>query len=394
MPVRTDFPMAGLVPSSDGSIAPDQWPRRNAGWCIMLRAMTAEPDPSNRLRLALLSGWCGFWLLMIAVGVQEELRRGQTSLWRPIFYESTSALVATGLAWWQWHAAQRLDPLLARPLHWFARLLVWVPLLALGFVGVVYGLRHAVHALIGTPYRHEPWAQVIVYEALKFTLFYLLFSAVQFGVRSYLAWHGARLNAERQARFAQQARLTQLTQQLQPHFLFNALNTVSALIHTDPDRADALLTQLAALLRAATDVGHDAEQPLADELALLRGYAAIMTQRFDDRARVEWDIAPEALACRCPTLGLQPLLENSFRHAVEMRRAATRIVVRAACSDGRLRIEVEDDGPGVSASAGFGVGLGNLQGRLDALHGPRARVALQSRAGGGALTVVELPCGC
>ena len=356
--------------------------------------MNAELDTPRRLRFALLAGWCAFWLLMIAVGVQDEWRHGVRPLWRPLLYEITPALVATLLAWWQWRLVRRLDPLLARPAQWFARLLMWAPLLALGFVASVYGLRHAVHAAVGVPYRHEPWGEVLAYESLKFFLFYLLFSAVHFGLRSYLAWHAERLNAERQARLAQQAQLTQLTQQLQPHFLFNALNTVSALIHTDPDRADALLTQLAALLRAATDAGHNAEQPLADELGLLQGYAAIMTQRFGDRAGVNWDIAPAARACPVPTLGLQPLLENSFRHAVEQRRAPTRIVVRAACSGGLLRIEVEDDGPGVLPAAEFGVGLGNLQRRLDALHGPRARVALQSSGSGGALTVVELPCGC
>ena len=360
----------------------------------MARAMEPVVDTPKPLRVALIGGWCAFWLLMMAVGVQDEWRRGVLPPWRPVFYEGSAALVATALAWWQWRLVRRLDPLLPHPRRWFGRLLAWAPLLALGFVAAVYGLRHAVHALVGVPYRHEPWGDVVTYESLKFFLFYLLFSAIHFGLRSYLAWHAERLNAERQGRLAQQAQLTQLTQQLQPHFLFNALNTVSALIHTEPDRADALLTQLAALLRAATDAGHNAEQPLADELALLRSYAAIMTQRFGDRATVAWDIAPQALACRVPTLGLQPLLENSFRHAVEVRRAPTHVMVRAACAGGRLRVEVEDDGPGISPAAEFGVGLGNLQQRLLSLHGAGARVELQSRPGGGALTVVELPCGC
>ena len=350
-------------------------------------------EPSG-LRKALLLGWCAFWLLMMAVGVQDELRHGQLPLWRPLLYESTSALVATALALLQWRLAQRLDPLLPQPRRWFTRLLLWAPGLALGFVGLVYGLRHAVHALIGVPYRHEPWAQVIVYESLKFAIFYLLFSGVQFGVRSFLAWNAERLNSERQARLVQQAQLAQLTQQLQPHFLFNALNTVSSLIHTDPDLADGLLTQLAALLRAATDAGQRPEQPLADELVLLRAYAAIMTQRFGDRVQMDWEIDAAAAACRVPTFCVQPLLENCFRHVVERRRAATHITVRARCSAGLLRIEVEDDGDGPLESAAFGVGLGNLQRRLEALHGARARLALQSRAGAGTLAFLELPCAC
>jgi signal transduction histidine kinase len=360
----------------------------------MRSAMPSIADPPRHLGFALLAGWCSFWLLMMAVGVQDELRRGVLPWWRPVLYEGSAALVATVIAWWQWRLVRRLDPLLQQPRRWFARLLVWAPLLALGFIASVYGLRHAVHAAVGVAYRHDPWAQVVAYESIKFCLFYLLFCAVHFGARSYLAWQGERLNTERQARLAQQAQLTQLTQQLQPHFLFNALNTISALIPIEPARADALLTQLAALLRAATDAGRHAEQSLGDELALLRSYAAIMTQRFGDRAEVTWDIEPAALLCRVPTLGLQPLLENSFRHAVEVRRAPTHIVVRATCSGAALRIEVEDDGPGVAAPAAFGVGLGNLEQRLGALHGDAAGVVLRSRPGGGARTVLELPCGC
>lgn len=358
----------------------------------MRRVIEPAAHTPKHLRLALIAGWCAFWVLMMAVGVQDEWRRGEPAPWLPLLYEASAALVASAIAWWQWRYARRFDALLAQPRRWFARVMMWGPLLAPGFVTAVYGLRHAVHALVGVPYRHAPWAEVFGYELVKFALFYLLFCAVHFGLRFYLAWQAERLNAERQARLAQQAQLTQLTQQLQPHFLFNALNTIAALVHTAPDQADALLTQLAALLRAATDAGQRPEQPLAAELDLLRAYAAIMTQRFGERADVTWHVAPEALRCQVPTLGLQPLLENSFRHAVEVRRAATHIVVRAACSDGRLRVEVEDDGPGLAAPPTLGVGLSNLQQRLHALHGERARVALQPRDGGGARNVVELPC--
>jgi LytS/YehU family sensor histidine kinase len=150
-----------------------------------------------------------------------------------------------------------------------------------------------------------------------------------------------------------------LTQQLQPHFLFNALNTILSLIHPDPDLADTLLTQLASLLRAATDASRRLEQPLADELALLGAYASIMTQRFADRVHVEWAIDEAAMACLVPTLALQPLLENCFRHVVERRRAPTRIVVRARLMGAVLAIEIEDDGDLRTEPPVFGVGFGN-----------------------------------
>jgi len=249
--------------------------------------------------------------------------------------------------------------------------------------------------LAGQTIPSAPSGAVVIYEALRFSIFYVLFCGVQFGVRSYLAWHGERLRAERHERLSQQAQLLQLTQQLQPHFLFNALNTVSSLIHSNPDLADSLLTQLATLLRAATDMGQRPEQPLADELKLLHGYAAIMAERFGDRVRLRFEIDDAVLACAVPTLGLQPLLENCFRHVVEPRRATTHIVVRARRRDpARVVIEVEDDGGAFTAPPVYGVGLRNLQRRLETLHGPRALLQLRARDGGGVVATVELPCVC
>ena len=238
-------------------------------------------------------------------------------------------------------------------------MLAWTPLVALGFVAVVYcaALRRCSRSP-GIPIPPRTSGAVVLYEVLRFSIFYVLFCGVQFGVRSYMAWHAERLRAERHERLSQQAQLLQLTQQLQPHFLFNALNTVSSLIHSDPDLADALLTQLAALLRAATDAGQRPEQPLADELKLLRGYAAIMVERFGDRVRLRWDIDDGRAALRaCRRSALQPLLENCFRHVVEPRRATTHIVVRARRDGALLVIEVEDDGGVLAAPPVFGVGL-------------------------------------
>jgi two-component system LytT family sensor kinase len=352
-----------------------------------------EPTPV-RVGAGMLLAWIAFWLLMISVGVQEELRDGGRQLWRPVINELTAALAATAIALTQWHVGKRLDALLREPRRWFLRMLVWTPLVALGFVGVVYSLRLAVLVVAGQPVPSAPSGAVVLYEVLKFSIFYVLFSGVQFGVRSYMAWHGERLRAERHERLSQQAQLLQLTQQLQPHFLFNALNTVSSLIHRDPDLADTLLTQLAALLRAATDVAQRPEQPLADELKLLRGYTAIMSERFGDRVQLHWQIDDKVLACPVPTLGLQPLLENCFRHVVEPRRVGTEIIVRTRRDGTHVVIDVEDDGGVLAAVPRFGVGLGNLQRRLEALHGAQASVQLRARDGGGVIATVRLPCAC
>ena len=339
----------------------------------------------------LLWTWVAFWLLLLALGAQEYLWAGGRQLWRPLADYGSAALLATALAAVQVRRSRRYDALLGQPWRWFLHVWAWGPLQLVLFVAAMTVLHVGFDALAGLP----PWRPslaVFGYEALKFTLFYALLGGIQFGLHSYRAWAHERLRTEQQAHLAREAQLAQLTQQLQPHFLFNALNTVSALIHTDPDLADTLLTRLATLLRAATDASQRPQQPLRDELELLRAYADIMIQRFADRVEITWDIDPASERCSVPTLALQPLLENCFGHVVERRRAPTHVVIRARCSAGVLGLEVEDDGDLQAVPQHRGVGLTNLERRLATLHGTRAALALQVRPGGGLRARIELPC--
>jgi two-component system LytT family sensor kinase len=350
-----------------------------------------EPAPVHLWR-RLAWAWAGFWLLMLVVGMQEYEWSGGHRFWQPVVDYGTSALVATVLAVVQIRRANRFDNLLNHPLQWFLRLWTWLPFWLVAYVSAMYALRIGIYALAGVKFRHGPWADTFAYEATKFLLFYVLFTGIHFGLRSYVAWVAERLRSAQQANLARQAQLAQLTQQLQPHFLFNALNTISSLIHSDPDTADKLLTRLSTLLRAATDASQRPEQSLADELTLLHAYADIMVQRFADRVRISWEVDAAAQTCRVPTLGLQPLLENCFRHGVERRNAVTHIVIRVARRVGQLRIEIEDDGDLQDLPAQRGVGLGNLEGRLRSLYGTQASLELRLRPGGGLIAGVNLPC--
>jgi sensor histidine kinase YesM len=371
-------------------------------------ADAALPPPRARPFIA---GWVAFWVLMATVAVQDHQRLGARTVWPPLVWEGTSCLVASVIAAWMWRRIPRLDAQLAQPLRWFGRALVellwWAPL----FVAAVYALRHGLFALAGATYRHEPWPVVFRYETLKFALFYTLFAAVLFGVRSHAALSAARLRAERALSLAQQAQLTQLTQQLEPHFLFNALNTIAATVHTDPALADTLITRLAALLRAATDSARRPFATLDDELRLAQAYAAIMAERFAGRVTLHWDVDDAARACRVPTLALQPLLENAFRHGVERSARAATLQVRARRQGDRLVLEVADDvgtlaaagapgpapdiTPGVAAAAASGVGLANLRERLAAAYGGAAALTLApAPAGPGVVARIELPCAC
>ena len=339
---------------------------------------------SARSRAGWLLAWALFWLLMLTVQVQDYGRDGGRDWWKPVLWEGSACAVATAMLAWLWRLAPRHDGWLARPARWFALQLRWLPLLAPLFVTAVYALRHAVYALLGQTYSHPAWGSVYLYESTKFALFFMLFTAVVFGLRTHAALGEQRLRT-------QAAQLAQLTQQLEPHFLFNALNTIASTIHDKPDLADSLLTRLAALLRATSDLTRRPSCTLDEELRLVDGYAAIMCERFADRVTLRVDVDPNARACHVPTLSIQPLLENAFRHGVEPSSEPTALTLRARRFGDRLRVEVEQDRGTVPEDPAAGVGLGTLRERLTALHGDRAQVRLVARVGGGAIAWFELP---
>jgi two-component system, LytTR family, sensor kinase len=339
--------------------------------------------------------WGLFWLLMIVVAVQDGWDEPRIRWWQPLLWECSSALVLTGLVAGLLRCGALLRPLLATPWRWFWAQLRWFPLVSMLFVAVTYGLRHAVYALLGLRYEHGPWLNVWVYETIKLALFIGLWLGVLFGLHSFVAWRAqqVRLAAAQQA--LAEARLQQLRAQLQPHFLFNTLNAVSAFMHTDVARADRLLERLAELLRGSLALGERAQVPLVEELALLRAYVAIMEERFAPRVRVDWQIEAGTEQWPVPALLLQPLLENAFRHAVEPRRGMTGIVVAARRIDAVLEIRVRDRGdpadpPTGIATNGTGIGLRNCRDRLHALYGSRAHFEALAREDGWEV-VVRIP---
>lgn len=165
------------------------------------------------------------------------------------------------------------------------------------------------------------------------------------------------------------AQLEQLRGQLQPHFLFNAINGIAALVHSDPDRADEMLMELAALLRSTLDLGRTDTIPLHRELELVDHYLRIQTMRFHDRLRVTRTVDTAALGCEVPALLLQPLLENSLRHVVAKRAEGGNVELRVKREDDRLLLRVVDDGPGFDPSTSkLGVGITNTLARLEQLY--------------------------
>jgi two-component system, LytTR family, sensor kinase len=347
-------------------------------------------------RRAFIVAWGVFWLLLVTVAVQEHLRQGQTDLWRPLLWELSSCLVSTLLVAALWRQIPRLDKHLSQPWSWAMRPLALLALAAPMFVLVVYSLRHGVYALVGQTYRHAPWPELFVYEVIKFSIFYGLFVAMIFGLRSFAAFHAERHRADEGLALAREAQLAQLAQQIEPHFLFNALNTVAAIIPEQPALAERLLLRLAALLRAATDLTRRPLVSLDEELTLLEAYAEIMGQRFAERVSLTWAIEPALRPCRVPALSLQPLLENAFRHGVERHAGPVAIEVRVerAATAGRVRAAVACSAGRLDPTAAPGVGLANVRRRLALVHGEAASLVVAPRAGGGVTASVEWPCEC
>lgn len=335
------------------------------------RSRLSRPD------IALYFLWGMFWLLMLAVGVQDYLRNGGTRLWQPILWEGTSLAVATLWVILQRRVDRRYAVYLDRPWVWIGHHAKWMPLIVLTFVPTVFGIRYGVYALLGERYLHEPWSEVLFYESIKLILFYGLWMGLIFGFDTF-----AQAQEQRQRLLALQkslaeAQLAHLKAQLRPHFFFNALNTISALMQVDVPRADRLLSRLADLLRATLQWGDKELMSLRDEMHMLELFAQIMQERFADRVTLSWNVDNAALGGAIPAMLLQPLLENAFKHGVERSRDAVRIEVEARRDGERLYIAIRNSGPLLGPERQDGVGLRNCRERLNVLYGDAAQMQLK-----------------
>ncbi len=217
-------------------------------------------------------------------------------------------------------------------------------------------------------------------------------------------WHAVRLYRQAREREAQAAKLAQqlaeaelaaLRMQLNPHFLFNALNAVSSLMLHDVPAANRMLARLADLLRLTLDGSRQQEVSLEQELAFIRRYLDVEQVRFGDRLKVEVDAPADTLKATVPTLLLQPLVENAMRHAVAPTQSTVALAIRAVRDNGSLVVEVRNSGPGDSApdvtSSGHGIGLANTRQRLQQLYGDAQNLSLTRHADGGTTVRITLP---
>jgi len=215
-------------------------------------------------------------------------------------------------------------------------------------------------------------------------------------------WNGVRLQIklEEQERLLLQARMAALQNQINPHFLFNTLNSVSSLVRVAPDTARELILKLATILRRLLH-SSDAFVPLQDEIDFIDNYLDIEVVRFGrDKLHVVKELDPSSLDVMVPSMLLQPLVENSIKHGLSSKIDGGSIYLRSQIADDHVTIEVEDDGVGMASvqllerPTGLGqggIGIANVAERLKVLYGDTARMTIDSRDGTGTLVKLKLP---
>jgi hypothetical protein len=201
---------------------------------------------------------------------------------------------------------------------------------------------------------------------------------IAYGVQYYYGMRDARVRAADLKKELIQAQLQTLKQQIRPHFLFNALNAISALVHTDSRAADDMIGNLSSLLRLSLDCGDVQCVPFKDELNALQLYLDIQQARFGKRFSVEMRIDPNTLQAYVPHLILQPLVENAFNHGIAKLATGGLLTICAERRDGMIRLQIMDNGPGSGkdASHGKGIGLRNTRARLQTLYGETAKLKI------------------
>jgi two-component sensor histidine kinase len=336
-----------------------------------------------RAWIAIAAGWTALALFFAVSASLTYKSTGRPANW-------TISIERSLVEWWLW-------AVLTPPIVWLARR---YPL------DTPWPWRHgAIHLVAGTiisiaktitdravmAWISGFWMYLLVSTlALQFTIYCAIVAAAH-GLTYY---ERSRERDHLIARVAE-ARLQMLAMQLQPHFLFNTLNTIAELVHGDPDVADRMITGLSDLLRRTLELGPTQEISLAAELDLLRRYLDIQQARFGDRLRVDIDVESGARDAAVPVLLLQPLVENAIRHGLAESLAAGRIEIAATRRGQRLIIAVTNDGAAASprdnGANSERIGLGNTRSRLDALYGSDQRLDLVITPDRGACVTLDLP---
>ncbi|MDO8835917.1 MAG: histidine kinase [Vicinamibacterales bacterium] len=362
----------------------------------------STPGSSVRRRLLSPGPWLlwgaavfAWGLLLFSYRYLAVLAQGHWEPFGPTLIDEMTGGLAFGLIYFPLRAL-----VWSYPLHhpgWRRRVPLYVGALfiaAPAVTSILWATRLVLYPLAGLG-RYDYGVMPLRYF-MEFPIQLIGFSVMVFVLHAVDAYREANERRLREAeieRALAEAQLRNLRLQLQPHFLFNALNTISSTLYRDPKAADELLEQLGELLRASLRTGQVDEVALRDELLVLSLYVSLMKARFGDALSVDVAVEPGVDAAVVPSMILQPLVENAIRHGGITVRGAGTITVRARRDGDRLLLEVGDDGPGPAGEAPGrrGVGLTATAERLALLYGPHQDLTTGKGPDGGFVATVSLP---
>ncbi|MGH8264449.1 MAG: sensor histidine kinase [Steroidobacterales bacterium] len=324
-------------------------------------------------------------LFGLYLGLNELIGRANThreiEYWKPIVWETTSVVVIMVLVplivWFE-----RRHPL-ESPGRWrtFGMHLAGAIGFSLVHVVGMIAARKLIYVLVySQTYEYGSAWLTLFYELQKDVITYTTILLIAFTIRQYRRRREGEVLAAELSRSVSDARLRQLTAQIDPHFIFNALNAISNRMHEDVEAADRMLARLADLIRAAYETDETVFVELGREVQLLRGYLDLMAERFRGQLTIELTVEPGIEALRVPRLLIQPIVENALKHGLVQGRGSLRVEIRR---DGeQLTCLVTDDGVGIAAPVRMGTGLSNVSHRLELLFPGKHEFRVESAAPG------------
>lgn len=227
--------------------------------------------------------------------------------------------------------------------------------------------------------------------SLGISVYFFLLLAAFYGIDAYRRWQERELESAHLSEQLAKARLQALQTQIQPHFLFNTLQTIAILTHKEPETAEQMLVKLGDLLRSVMDNEEKPLVTLKQELDFVRQYLEIQQIRFGDRLIITWEIEPESESLQVPTMLLQPVVENAIEHGISRNSIPGEISLSTKSNTDHMLLKVEDNGNGSPRISKQGRGLANTQRRLETLYGDDASLDFVSTTLGGASVMIKIP---
>ncbi|WP_342379788.1 histidine kinase [Myxococcus stipitatus] len=349
--------------------------------------MKHRPAPSPTFWTLQFGGWGLYALLLIITFL--PVHAGEGKALSMVLAKGVRAVFGLGLTSVMRLAYQRLFP------GTFQRQAIWA-LATSALVGVAWMVLAEVWAVLLYPtYNWQGNRLMLPRSALDYAVTLLGWSGLYFGIKHARAWQSERERALRADTLAQEARLASLRHQMHPHFLFNALTSVRALIGEDPVRARRMVTEMADFLRFSLQKGDFPHVPLEEELSMVRSYLSIESVRFEEKLDVSLTVMPGTERLTVPAFLIQPLVDNAVKHGLASGILPVRVRIQVTRAQDLLRIQVDNTGTWAPRTRelgppGTGTGLRNVRERLTQLFAERAKLE-SSESDGWVHTVVELP---